>query len=71
MSYVKNDSTSLVIFVLAIALVASTLGWIPSACFAAGWIIRNYMWVRNVKRKLPGIIRAELAKTINKTSKLN
>lgn len=52
---IKNDNASLAIFALTVALIAVTLNWVGAVCFAAGWMIRQYMWVKHITKVLPDL----------------
>lgn len=74
MKLVKNDPKMTVIFALIIVLLGVWLGWPMAGMFAAGWMIRNFMWVRHVERELPVMIKAAAMKALAegiKKSKLN
>ncbi len=63
---IKNDWNSLAIFVLATTLLVVLFGGVAGGCFAAGWMIRNFMWVKNINKQLPGIVTEELKKMMAK-----
>ncbi len=61
---ITYDNKTLAIFVLAFTLIAVVLGWPVAGGFAAGWMIRNFMWVRHLNAQLPALIKGAALKLV-------
>ncbi len=61
---IKHDNKSFVIFILFVLLLGTLLGWPVAGSFAAGWMIRNFMWVRHLNSQLPVLIKGAALKLV-------